>query len=124
MLYAWNGFSQPINDTAHQVDQGVSVFKGGSTVPAKFQVKNAAGQAVQVGSATWTTPSAGAATAATISEDAYAVAATPGGLYKFDAASQQYHYNWSTKGLKTGLFYRIGVTLDDGQTYSVSIALR
>ncbi len=124
VLYAWNGFSQPINDTAHQVDQGVSVFKGGSTIPAKFQLKNAAGQVVQAGSATWTTPSAGAATSAAITEDAYAATATTGGLYKYDATAQQYIYNWSTKGLAINKFYRIGVTLDDGQTYSVSIGLR
>ena len=35
-----------------------------------------------------------------------------------------FSYNWSTKGLATGYFWRIGVALDDGQTYVVNIALR
>ena len=47
VIYRWDGFSQPINDTAHQIDLGVSVFKGGSTVPAKFQLKKADGTVVQ-----------------------------------------------------------------------------
>ena len=124
VVYAWSGFLQPINDTAHQVDQGVSVFKGGSTIPVKFQLRDAAGQIVQVATATWTTPSAGSATAAAISEEAYSLTATSGGAYRWDATAQQHIYNWSTKGMKTGQYYRIGVTLDDGQIYTVSIGLR
>ncbi len=124
VIYAWSGFLQPINDTAHSTQPGVSIFKGGSTIPAKFQVKDANGQVVQVGSAAWTTPSVGTATSAAITEDAYSDSATTGGLYKWDATAQQYIYNWSTKGLKSGLYYRIGVKLDDGMIYSVSIGLR
>ena len=46
VLYRWDGFLQPINDTAH--DLGVmSKFKAGQTIPAKFVLKNAAGAVVQ-----------------------------------------------------------------------------
>jgi hypothetical protein len=124
VAYAWSGFLQPINDTAHSTQPGVSIFKGGSTIPGKFQVKDASGKVVQVGSAAWTTPSAGTDTSAEVTEQAYSKAATTGGYYKWDAMAQQYIYNWSTKGLATGKYYRIGVKLDDGMTYSVSIGLR
>jgi large repetitive protein len=32
-------------------------------------------------------------------------------------------YNWSTYGFATGDYWRIGVTLEDGQTYYVNIGL-
>jgi len=50
VIYRWDGFLQPINDTAHQTDQNFSVFKAGSTVPAKFQLKKADGTVVQANS--------------------------------------------------------------------------
>ena len=45
--YRWDGFLQPINDTAHQQTESMSKFKAGQTIPAKFVLKNAAGAAVQ-----------------------------------------------------------------------------
>jgi hypothetical protein len=33
-------------------------------------------------------------------------------------------YNWSTKNLPAGYYYRIGVRLDDGTTYTVNVGLR
>jgi hypothetical protein len=39
-------------------------------------------------------------------------------------SGMQYIYNWSTKGSTSGFYYRIGVKLDDGQTYYVNIGLR
>lgn len=124
VTYQWNGFLQPINDTAHQVDQGVSIFKGGSTVPVKFQLKNASGGGVQAGKATWLGPAKGAATTASVDESLYSDPATTGSAYRWDATAQQHIYNWSTKGSASGFYYRIGVTLDDGQTYTVNIGLR
>ena len=41
VVYRFDGFLQPINDTAHQVGTSTSVFKAGSTVPAKLQLKKA-----------------------------------------------------------------------------------
>ena len=46
VLYRWDGFLQPINDTAHELGS-MSKFKAGQTIPAKFVLKNAAGAAVQ-----------------------------------------------------------------------------
>ena len=45
VLYEWDGFLQPINDTAH--DLGImSRFKAGQTIPAKFDLKDANGVTV------------------------------------------------------------------------------
>ena len=46
--FMWDGFLQPINDTAHDVHTTApySSFKTGRTIPVKFELKNAAGQIV------------------------------------------------------------------------------
>ena len=46
-VYRFDGFLQPINDTAHQVGTSTSIFKAGSTVPVKLVLKDAAGNLVQ-----------------------------------------------------------------------------
>ncbi len=124
VVYAWGGFLQPINDTAHQVGSSTSIFKGGSTVPAKFQLKKADGTVVYGGVAQWLTPAKGSATSATVDETAYSDTSTSGSTYKYDSTTGQYQYNWSTKGVATGFYYRIGVKLEDGRTYYVHIGLR
>ncbi|HET6816226.1 MAG TPA: PxKF domain-containing protein [Mycobacteriales bacterium] len=125
VIYRWDGFRQPINDTAHQIGTSTSVFKGGSTVPAKFQVKTASGTVVRTNtSPLWLTPAKGSPMTAAVDESVYSDPATNGTSYSWDSTSQQYIYNWSTKGLNSGFFYRVGVTLDDGQTYYVNLGLR
>jgi hypothetical protein len=124
VIYRFDGFLQPINDTAHQVGVSTSVFKAGSTVPVKLQLKNASGSTVQSASApTWITPVKGSAMSAPVDESSYAASADSGTSYKYDATSAQYQYNWKT-GSTSGNYWRIGVTLDDGQTYFVNIGLR
>jgi hypothetical protein len=121
--YRFDGFLQPINDTAHQTGLATSIFKGGSTVPVKFQLKDAAGTVVQAtGLPQWLTPAKGSATSAPVDESLYTDPATSGSTYQW--GGQQYSYNWSTKSVASGFYYRIGVTLDDGQTYYVNIGLR
>jgi len=125
VIYRFDGFLQPINDTAHQIDQATSIFKGGSTVPAKLQLKKADGTVAQASTdPQWLTPLKGSATSAPVDETVYSDTATSGATYRWDSTAQQYIYNWSTKGTATGYYYRVGVTLDDGQTYYVNIGLR
>jgi hypothetical protein len=125
VIYRFDGFLQPINDTAHQTGLTTSVFKGGSTVPAKLQLMKVDGTIVQANTLPqWTTPVQGGATTATIDESVYSDPPTSGTTYRWDSSAQQYIYNWSTKGNANGNYYRVGVSLDDGQTYYVSIGLR
>jgi hypothetical protein len=125
--YRFDGFLQPINDTAHATTCGnpcpYSVFKAGSTVPVKFQLKDAAGNVVQAATLpAWAVPAKGGVASAAVDEAVYADLPTSGGSFRWDGS--QYIYNWSTKGLQAGYYYRVGWTLPDGESGSVVIALR
>lgn len=123
--YRWDGFLQPINDTAHQTGASTSIFKGGSTVPAKFQLKNSAGDPVQANTAPqWLTPAKGSAVSAPVDEALYGEAATGGSTYAWDGTAQHYKYNWGTAKAQAGNYWRIGVKLDDGTVRYVNLGLR
>lgn len=122
--YRFDGFLQPINDTAHQIGTSTSIFKAGSTVPVKFQLRRADGTVVQsVAAPQWLTPTKGAATSAAVDETLYGVTTTGGDSYRADGTAQ-YIYNWGTDKSAAGFYWRIGVRLDDGSTYYVNIGLR
>jgi hypothetical protein len=123
VIYRFDGFLQPINDTAHQVDTSTSVFKGGSTVPVKVQLKRADGTVLQPTTApVWLTPVKGSSMSLPVGESVYSASADSGSTYRYDAAAQQFIYNWKTG--TGGNYWRIGVKFDDGQTYYVDIGLR
>jgi hypothetical protein len=119
--YRWDGFLQPINDTAHQIGTLMSQFRLGSTVPAKFQLKKLDGTLVQSASTIAFSQSGNLGTCGTAvtPETVLMETATAGAAFRWDATAQQYIYNWSTKGLKAGK-YRIAAVLDDptGKTRS------
>ncbi|GAA3707219.1 hypothetical protein GCM10022399_24940 [Terrabacter ginsenosidimutans] len=121
--YGTTLFLQPVNDTAHQTGVATSVFNAGQNIPMKFQLKNAAGQVIQASTAPqWLNPVKGSSTAAAVNESAYTVTATSGSVYTWDGT--QYQYNWKTDKSMAGNYWRVGVSLDDGQTYYVNIGLR
>ncbi|MDP9317494.1 MAG: PxKF domain-containing protein [Actinomycetota bacterium] len=123
VVYRFDGFLQPINDTAHQTGTSISVFKAGSTIPVKFQLKKLDGTVVQANTApVWLIPVKGASMSMPVDESVYTASGDSGSTYRYDATAQQYIYNWKTG--TGGNYYRIGVTLDDGQTYYVNIGLR
>jgi hypothetical protein len=125
VVYRFDGFLQPINDTAHQVGVSTSIFKAGSTVPVKLQLKRADGTAVQAASApVWEVPVKGSPTTAPVDESVYGTAADSTNTYRFDGTARQYIYNWGTDAAGKGSYHRIGVKLEDGQTYFVNIGLR
>jgi hypothetical protein len=64
----------------------------------------------------------GCSTAAAVNESAYTATATSGSVYTWDGT--QYQYNWKTDKSMAGNYWRVGVSLDDGQTYYVNIGLR
>jgi hypothetical protein len=120
VIYAYGQVRQPINE------DGSSVFKAGSTVPVKFGLTN------------WADTPVGTATV-TISyrkydpdnipadeqllEDAMTAVPTGGTQLRWDAAAQQYIFNWSTKGVKAGT-YQLIISLDDGKSYSAVLTLK
>ncbi len=125
IFYRFDGFLQPINDTAYHPAQAQSVFKSGSTIPVKFQIKKSDGTPIQTSTMPlFLTPQNGGAMTASVDESAYSDIASTGNAFRWDSTAQQYIYNWSTKGLATGYWYKLSAKLDDGKTYSVTVGLR
>jgi hypothetical protein len=94
-------------------------------VPMRFQLTNAAGQVITAGTApTWLAPVKGGSMAAVVNESAYSAAGDAAGTYRWDVTGQQYIYNWNTSSAQAGSYWRVGVKLDDGQTYYVNVGLR
>ncbi len=123
--YKWEGFLQPVNDIKYHPEQSQSVFKTGSTIPVKFQLKKFDGTIVQAEIVPkWQSIEKLSALSSPIDESIYSLSATSGTDFKWDSTNQQYIYNWSTKGLPSGYWYKISVKLDDGIVYSVIIGLR
>jgi hypothetical protein len=119
--YLWDGFLQPINDTAHDLGN-MSRFKLGQTVPAKFDLKDVYGVAVvQSVSPMFNFALIGASCGASEPDTidlVYPASTQP--VYTLNGG--HYQFNWSTKGLVGG-YYRIFAKLNDGTTQSVDICL-
>jgi hypothetical protein len=116
---------QPINDTAHTTGVTTSVFKAGSTVPAKFRLVDANGRVVQTTTPPlWTVPVKGGSTALPVEESVSSEPATSGDQFKWSATDQHYQYNWASPKSGSGFYHRIGVKLDDGTTQTVNIGLK
>jgi hypothetical protein len=115
----------PINDTAHTTSTTTSVFKAGSTVPAKFQLRDANGKIVQTNTPpVWVQPAKGVLTTAPVDESTPLATADTSSTYRWSATDQQYIYNWNTDKSQVGYYWRIGAKLDDGTTRTVNIGLR
>jgi hypothetical protein len=127
VTYRWDGFLQPINDTAHQIGVTESLFKLGSTVPVKFQLKKSDGTVVQEGGtnlpAFTRSANRGVCDPSTSAEGVLSDPGFTGSAFRWDSTAQQYIYNFSTKGLTKGE-YRIFAALDDGTSQWVDICLQ
>jgi hypothetical protein len=123
VAFAFSGFLQPVTNTAHDYTTA-SVFKAGSTVPLKFQLKNASGATVQPSWAPYIGSLVqGPAMSGTASATTYTTTGTVGSSFRSDAASQQWIYNWGTRGLPANYYYTITVKLSDQSTKTVIIGL-
>jgi MBG domain (YGX type) len=127
VTYRWDGFLQPINDTAHQIGVTESLFKLGSTVPVKFQLKKSDGTVVQENGTNLPTftrsANRGVCDPSTSAEGVLSDPGFTGSAFRWDSTAQQYIYNFSTKGLTKGE-YRIFAALDDGTSQWVDICLQ
>ena len=120
--YVFSGFLQPINDTAHNVDQTHSVFAAGSTVPFRFQL-TLDGQPVQAGTTpVFLTPQRLGPLSGGINETGDPLA-VPSSGFDFSYDGQKYSYGWKTKKSDKGYYYKVGVLLD-GVQYTVIIGLK
>ena len=117
-------------DPAHQIlppiaAGGTSVFKQGSTVPAKFRVCDANG--VSVGTAGVVS---GFSIVGTIdgtvvnSVNATVDSNTPDTAFRWDANAQQWIFNITTQNLSAGLTYIFRIVLNDGSAIDFQFGLR
>ena len=109
---------QPVNA------DGSSVFKAGSTVPLRFRVCDADG--VSIGTPgvvhAFALVKASADPNAAVNEPP--TSSMPDTAFRWDATSQQWRFNLSTRGLTSGTKYAYVITLNDGTTIAFSFALR
>ncbi len=121
LVYSWSGVLQPI-DPPNADGLSTSVFKVGSTVPVKFALAGAsAGITTLAATLSYAKVSSGVVGSDT--EAVSTAAATTGNLFRYDAATGQYIFNWSTKGLTSGT-YRLTIDLGDGVERTVNLGLK
>jgi probable HAF family extracellular repeat protein len=121
VTYSWSGVLQPI-DPPNASGVSASVFKAGSTVPVKFALTGASAGITSL-AATLSYAKVSNGIAGTDIEAVSIAAATAGNLFRYDTATRQYIFNWSTKRLAPGT-YRLTIDLGDGVSHAVDIGLR
>lgn len=123
--YRWSGFLSPINDVVYHPKKSPSAFRAGNTISVKFQLKDGKGKAVRaVTDPIWLTPQRLSKIESEIINPPTMSASTTNSTYRFSKKSSQYEYNWDTKRLSSGYWYRIYAKLDDGSIYSVVVGLK
>jgi hypothetical protein len=113
--YTFGGYLPPINP------DGTSVFKQGSTVPVKFQLKDSTGSLVSGAKAYLYVAKI---TNHIVGNDIEAVStssATTGNQFMY--SNNQYIFNLGTKNLSPGT-WQLKATLDDGSSYAIIISLK
>jgi hypothetical protein len=120
-------------DAGHVILQPInpdysSVFKQGSTVPAKFRVCDVNGNSIGP------LPNGGSIVQAfvlywvskgTVSPTNEAiVSTTPDTAFRWDPTSKQWIFNISTKNLSANLTYQYVITLNDGSTITFQFGLK
>jgi hypothetical protein len=109
---------QPINT------DGTSVFKKGSTVPAKFRICDAYGNSIGTAGvvtsfrliASTVNPSA------TLNEEV--ISTTPDNAFRWSATDQQWIFNLNTKNLSAGVKYTYEIKLNDGSSIVFSFTAK
>lgn len=115
--YAYSGILSPIKG------DGSSVFKQGSTVPVKFQLKDANGSFVTGATVKLYVAKVDNGTVGEELEAVSTSAATTGNLFRYESTDNQYIFNLSTKGLSTGT-WQLRILLDDGTSKYAVIPLK
>lgn len=124
VTYQFGGFLAPLlPDGSASIQQS----NGGRTIPVKFQLLwkgQLTGAAVATIAVNKILDAATGTVDTTNLTQASGQSADSGNQFRYDASSQQYVFNLSTKGWSAPGTYRIYVTLSDGTTYTVDFSLR
>jgi hypothetical protein len=106
-------------DAGHQILQpinlaGTSVFKSGSTVPAKFRVCDANGSSVGTAGVVTSFEQSRIVNGVVTSVNETVISTTPDSAFRWDSTNQQWIFNISTKGFTNNATYTYRITLLDG----------
>jgi hypothetical protein len=128
-VYAIAAFGQPLNDPMNPM----SVFKGGSTVPVKFQLTDQGGHPIDDADASAIAAACQAkiglqhlsSSSGPVDETVNSTTANSGSCFRYDATSHTFIFNLGTKGLSTGTSkITATVTGSFAATHSVQVGLR
>lgn len=104
---------------------GTSVFKAGSTVPAKFRVCDASGNSIGTpGVVTDFRQIAMRAGTVELAVNEQALSTTPHTAFRWSETDQQWIFNLSTKGLSSGKTYTYRISLADGTSIDFKFGLK
>jgi len=128
ITYASSGMC--LGDAGHAILQpinadGSSVFKQGSTVPAKFRVCDANGNSVGTAGVVTSfrqVQVVSGTVVSTVDEDV--VSTTPDAAFRWSATDQQWIFNMNTKSLGTNKTFFYEITLNDGSKISFKFGLK
>jgi hypothetical protein len=110
VIYSWNGFFQPIDNSGV-----LNVAKAGSAIPVKFSLSGDQGLGILTGSPTAAKVSCDASTPSDVIEQL--ATSTTSGL-KYDATADQYNYTWKTASSYAGTCQKLTVQLTDGTSHT------
>ena len=119
VVYARTAFLEPIPAEANYLNR---TFKAGSTIPVKFQLRDATGAIITNAVAKISFTKESSATGGDTPESINLVADS-GNTFRYSVDGQQYIFNLATTKLQTGTF-RITATLNDGTTISQPVVLK
>lgn len=117
VVYAFSGVLDPVGSN------GDKLFKAGSTIPVKFNLKDSTGAYVSTASATLSYAKTTDTDIETYVDAVSTSAANTGNAFRYDSITNQYIFNMSTKGLTPGT-YQLAIKLNDTKVYTLKIILK
>lgn len=115
--YTYGGVSRPINA------DGSSIFRLGSTVAVKFQLKDVSGSYITTAVARIYLAKITDNVIGTEEEAVSTSAASTGNQFRYDSTDNQYIFNLSTKNMSSGT-WQIRIELSDGSSKVAIISIR
>jgi hypothetical protein len=113
VVYDFRGFFQPIDNKDAAGNYVLNKAKVGSTVPVKFSLAGDQGLGILSGAPQTASIPCTASNSDLLEE--YGTATVSG--LKYDAAANQYIYNWKTQSIPAGSCRQLIVKLDDGTSH-------
>jgi hypothetical protein len=114
VAYAFSGFLPPVGPS--------NEFKLGSTIPLKWQLRDASGNYINRLNAVQTLQLSYLGVCSGSTGNTVDLETTGATGLRYDASSNQFIFNWQTKGLPSGC-YRITLSLDDATIHPLTVSL-